>query len=116
MVLKDFTAENNNIKISSNSMTKAMIYNIRRLENFLTHSKPAVKDEVKNIVELYKARQIQNITTAENMILKLRTIEPSTKNKILKQYEKLVSKYENKEPLNVRVQRAKAITQAKRSC
>ena len=37
------------------------------------------------------------------MILKLRTIQPSTQNKIMKQYDKLIQKYQQNEPLNVRM-------------
>jgi hypothetical protein len=48
------------------------------------------------------------------MILKLRTVEASTKNKTLKQYDKLVNKYENKEQLNVRMQRTKTINKEKK--
>ena len=37
------------------------------------------------------------------MITKLRTIQPSDKNKTMKQYEKLINKYQQIEPLNVRM-------------
>ncbi len=73
------------------------------MEGFLTNAKADIKPYVSNIVDTYKDRKISNITTAENMILKLRTIQASTKNKVLKQYDKLIKKYENNEPLNVRM-------------
>ena len=96
-------AENMNIKISTNNMTRAIKLNVKFLEGFLTNAKADVKPYVSNIVDMYKDRKISNITTAENMILKLRTIQASTKNKVLKQYDKLIKKYENNEPLNVRM-------------
>ena len=85
-------------------MSKHTMRNMRNLEGFITNSKVDIKDNVKNIVQLYKDRKISNLTTAENMIIKLRTIQPSTSNKTMKQYEKLISKYEQNEPLNVRME------------
>ena len=38
------------------------------------------------------------------MILKLRTIKPSTRDKTMKQHDKLIAKYQRNEPLNVRMQ------------
>ena len=94
-------------KISSNNMTKTIQRNIRFLEGFLTNSKADIKDNVKTIVQLYKERKISNLTTAENMIIKLRTIQPSDKIKTMKQYDKLINKYQQIEPLNVRMQATK---------
>jgi hypothetical protein len=95
------------IKISHNNMTKVIQKNINFLEGFLTNSKADVKPNISNIIDLYKNRSISNLTTAENMILKLRTITPKTKNKILNQYEKLITKYSKNEPLNVRIKNTK---------
>ena len=44
---------------------------------------------------------------------KLRTITPKTEKRVFKQYDKLVSKYENNEPLNVRMQKAKEVRKEK---
>ena len=82
----------NKIKIFHNNMTKVIQKNIKVLEGFLTNSKADVKPNISNIIELYKNRSISNLTTAENMILKLRTATPNTKNKIINQYEKLINK------------------------
>ena len=78
------------------------------------NAKADVKPQINNLIELYQTRKISNVTTEEKMILKLRTIEASTKNKTLKQYDKLVNKYENKEQLNVRMQRTKTINKEKK--
>ena len=94
-------------KISSNNMTKTIQRNIMFLEGFITNSKSDIKDNVKTIVQLYKDRKISNLTTAENMIINLRTIRPSTKIKTMKQYDKLIQKYQQNEPLNVRMQATK---------
>ena len=58
-------------------------------------------------MRLYKERKISNLTTAENMIIKLITIQPSDKNKTMEQYEKLINKYQHIEPLNVRTNATK---------
>ena len=97
----------NKIKISHNNMTKIIQKNIKFLEGFLTNSKADVKRNISNIIELFKNSSISNLTTAENMILKLRTVNQSTKNKILNQYEKLINKYSKNEPLNVRIKNTK---------
>ena len=95
------------LKTSFNNMTKTIQRNIVFLEGFITNSKADIKDNVKTIVQLYKDRTISNLTTAENMIINLRTIRPSTKIKTMKQYEKLINKYQQNEPLNVRMKATK---------
>ena len=97
------------IKISYNNMSKNIKRNIAYLEGFITNSKTSIKDNVKTLVQLYKDRKISNLTTAENMIIKLRTIQPSTQNKIMKQYDKMIQKYQQNEPLNVRMKVNKTI-------
>ena len=62
-------------------MTKTIQRTICFLEGCLTNSKADITDNVKTIVQLYKERKISNLTTAENMIITLRTIQPSDKNK-----------------------------------
>ena len=84
-------------------MSKRINLNIAFLQGFITNSKVDIKDNVKTIVQLYKDRKISNLTTAENMMIKLRTFQPSTQNKIMKQYDKLIQKYQQNEPLNVRM-------------
>ena len=74
----NFTA-NTNFKISTNNMTRAIKLNVKFLEGLLTNAKADVKPHISNLVDMYKNRKISNITTAENMILKLRTNLASTK-------------------------------------
>ena len=106
----------NENKISSNYiMTKALKYNIRFLEGMINRSKQSVKDKVKQLTDLYKDRKISNFTTAANMIDKLRAITPKTEKGLFKQYDKLISKYEDNEPLNVRMQKAKELKAKKTS-
>ena len=100
---KENNAENNNIKISTNNMSNTIKKNVQYLQASLSYAKADVKPFISNIIELYKDRKIANITTAENMILQLRTIDSWTKNRTLKRYEKLVAKYEHKEPVNIRM-------------
>ena len=73
------------IKISFNNMSQNIKRTIAYLEGFITNSKTGIKDNVRTLVQLYKDRKISNLTTAENMIIKLRTIQPSTQKKIMKQ-------------------------------
>lgn len=105
----------NENKISNYIMTKALKYNIRVLEGMINRGKQSVKDKVKQLTDLYKDRTISNFTTAANMIDKLRAITPKTEKRIFKQYDKLISKYENNEPLNVRMQKAKELKAQKTS-
>ena len=65
--------------ILTNSMTNAVKKNVKYLESLRTNAKTDVKPQINNLIDLYQSRKISNITTAENMILKLRTIETSTK-------------------------------------
>ena len=88
MTSKDINAENNNIKISTYNMNNTIKKNVQYLEASLSYAKADVKPFIRNIIELYKDRKIANITTAENMLLQLRTIDPWTKKKTLKRYEK----------------------------
>ena len=103
MVSKGNNAENKNIKMSTNYMSNTIKKNVQYLQASLSYAKADVKPFINNIIELYKGRKIANITTSENMILQLRTIDSWTKNRTLKRYEKLVAKYEHKEPVNIRM-------------
>ena len=103
MISKDINAEKNNIKISTYNMNNTIKNNVQYLEAALSYAKADVKPFIRNIIELYKDRKIANITTAENMLLQLRTIDPWTNNKTIKRYEKLVAKYEHKEPVHIRM-------------
>ena len=84
-------------------MSNTIKKNVQYLQASLSYAKADVKPLINNIIELYKDTKIANITTAENMILQLRTIDARTKNRTLKRYEKLVAKYEHKEPVHIRM-------------
>ena len=84
-------------------MNNTIKKNVQYLEASLSYAKADVKPFIRNVIELYKDRKIANITTAENMLLQLRTIDPWTKKRTLKRYEKLVAKYEHKEPVHIRM-------------
>ena len=103
MRMKENSAENNHIKRSTYNMNNTIKKNVQYLEASLSYAKADVKPFIRNVIELYKDRKIANITTAENMLLQLRTIDPWTKNKTIKRYEKLVAKYEHKEPVHIRM-------------
>ena len=88
MRTKENNAENNHIKISTYNMNNTIKNNVQYLEASLSYAKADVKPFIRNIIELYKDRKIANITTAENMLLQLRTIDPWTKKNTLKRFEK----------------------------
>jgi hypothetical protein len=94
-------------KISSNNMTKNLNRNISFLEQFIHKSHASVKYKIKEIVDLYKERKLSNVTTAQNMIDKLRSVTDKTQKRTLKQFDKLVERYKNNEPLNIRMQKSK---------
>ena len=107
------TFEQNN-NISYNNMSKKLKSNISFLQGFLRNAKPEIKPKVSNLVELYASRKISNLTTVENMIMKLRIADPKLRDanqnsikKVYAKYDKLVAKYENLEPLNVRMSNTK---------
>ena len=57
--------------------------------------------KVNKIITLYDQSKISQLQTAENMIIKLITAKTEKQQKsILKQYDKLIDKHKNKEPLN----------------
>ena len=99
---------NKNIYIIN--MSKKLTSNISFLQGFLRNAKPDIKPKISNLIDLYGSRKISNLTTVENMIMKLRIADPKVKDanqnsikKANQKYDKLVTKYENLEPLNVRM-------------
>ena len=96
---KGKSGENKNI--SNINMSKKLKTNIAFLQGFIKNAKPEIKPKVSNLIELYASRKISNLTTVENMIMKLRVADPklrdsnpnSTK-KAYQKYDKLVTKYE----------------------
>ena len=88
MRIEENSDENNNLKISTYTMNNTIRKNVQYLEASLSYAKADVKPFIRNVIDLYKDRKIANITTAENMLLQLRTIDSWTKNRTLKRYEK----------------------------
>ena len=76
MTFKEIVLVSSENNISSYNMTKALKHKIAFLEGMLAFSKPAVRNKVKTLVDLYKDRKISNVTTATKMGDKLRTITP----------------------------------------
>ena len=59
--------------------------------------------KINNIISLYEDRKITQLTTAENLIKGIATNNEKQKAKGLKQYDKAVEKYEDKEPIAERM-------------
>ena len=76
MTLKEvlFVSVGNNI--STNNMTKKIKTNITFLQGFLKTAKPEVRNKINNLIDMYSSRKISNLTTVENMILKLKIADP----------------------------------------
>jgi hypothetical protein len=91
-------------------MTKIRSKNSNYLTSLGRKAKGEATPKVANIITLYNKGKISQVETAENMIIKLITTK-TEKQKLstFKQYDKLVSKYETKEPLNVRLDEKKKI-------
>jgi hypothetical protein len=126
MVSKESDSVGEQIKMSTINMNKNLRSNVKFLQGFLRTAKPEVKDKIHTLVDLYQSRKISNLTTAENMIMQLKAADPKVRDanpnsfkKVFQKYDKLVSKYESLEPLNVRVAATKnkniAVKVAKRN-
>ena len=59
--------------------------------------------KINNIISLYEDRRITQLTTAENLIKGIATNNEKQRTKGLKQYDKAVEKYEDKEPITERM-------------
>ena len=105
--LKNISLEKNK-NLIYNNMTKTRERNFKYLLSIARKAKGEATVKVNKILTLYNQSKISNITTAENIIRKLinNNTEKEEK-KILKQYNKLISKYESNQPLNIRLKQAK---------
>ncbi|MCV6607647.1 MAG: hypothetical protein OIF32_05500, partial [Campylobacterales bacterium] len=59
--------------------------------------------KINRIIDLYEDRKITQLTTAENLIKGIATNNEKQKAKGMKQYDKAVEKYEDKEPITERM-------------
>ena len=73
---------------------------LKRLGRKATGEAPV---KVNKIIELYNARKIAQIQTAENVIMKLISKDPKDQKKGFKQAEKIIEKYKEVEPLSHRL-------------
>ena len=65
---------------------------------------------INDIVGLYEAKKIKNFRTAENVIIRLgqRTKDPRRSERALKEYEQVLAKYQDAEPMTGRLDRETA--------
>ena len=95
---------NNNIDYSN--MSKNIKLKLASLEGLAKKVKNENKIKADNIVQLYKDRKISQATTAEKLIINFieyDNLKDRRKKTIDKNYDKIISKYENAEPLNERM-------------
>ena len=101
----EITSLEQNILSKSNYMSKNIKLNLNYLKFLSKNAKGEdVKEKVKNVIDLYAARKISQVQTATNTIIKLLS-ETTGKRKetINKNYEKLVEKHKEVEPLGKRL-------------
>lgn len=67
-------------------------------------AKGQITPKVSNIITLCNQGKISQVETAENMIIKLTAAKTEKQQtSVFKQYDKLITKHETKEPLNKRL-------------
>ena len=88
-------------------MKKSIQKNINILNSIRDRNRNRVPtstlQKINNIISLYEDRKITQLTTAENLIKGISTNNEKQKAKGLKQYDKAVEKYEDKEPIAERM-------------
>ena len=102
--IKNEIINNNNIDYSN--MSKNIKLKLASLEGLAKKVKNENKIKADNIVQLYKDRKISQATTAETLIINFieyDNVKDRRKKTIDKKYDKIISKYENAEPLNERM-------------
>ena len=92
--------------------TKPIRRNISALESIFKANRNRASNETKNrvrtIIDLYTDRKISQVSTAMNSITQLlMATTPSDKTKATKQYDRLIEKHEEKQPLAQRMERSK---------
>ena len=95
---------NNNIDYSN--MSKNIKLKLASLEGLAKKVKNENKIKADKLVQLYKDRKISQATTAEKLIINFieyDNLKDRRKKTIDKNYDKIISKYENAEPLNERM-------------
>ena len=94
----------NNIDYSN--MSKNIKLKIASLEGLAKKVKNENKNKADNLVQLYKDRKISQSTTAEKLIMNFieyDNLKDRRKKTIDKNYDKIISKYEEAKPLNERM-------------
>ena len=101
----EITSLEQNILSKSNYMSKNIKLNLNYLKFLSKNAKGEdVKEKVKNVIDLYAARKISQVQTATNTIIKLLSdTTGKRKETINKNYEKLVEKHKEVEPLGKRL-------------
>ena len=103
-----FTQINKNL--SNNITSKIRLKSVDFLISLGRRAKGEATPKVNKIITLYNQSKIYQLQTAENIIIKLITAKTGKQQKsTLKQYEQLIEKHKNKEPLNKRLVEKKQI-------
>ena len=72
------------------------------------------QDKIKDVINLYKDKKIRNFKTADNVIRDLTHARLIKSGKANSNYESIVSKYKNVEPMTGRLERQAIANQAKK--
>ena len=107
---KIFKSLEKNKNLMYNNMTKLRESNFKYLLSIARKAKGEATVKVNKILTLYNQSKISQVQTAENIIKKLiNTNTEKEEKKVLKQYDKLINKYQANEPLNKRLVEKKQV-------
>ena len=91
-------------------MSKIRLTNTDYLISLGRRAKGEATPKVNKIITLYNRSKISQLQTAENIIIKLITAKTEKQQKsTLKQFDQLIEKHKDKEPLNKRLVEKKQI-------
>ena len=96
--------------LSNNNMSKIRLTNTDYLISLGRRVKGEATPKVNKIITLYNQSKISQLQTAENIIIKLITAKTEKQQQsTLKQFDQLIEKHKDKEPLNKRLVEKKQI-------
>ena len=88
--------------------------NVKHLEGYIKYApSKEYQDKIKDVINLYKDKKIRNFKTADNVIRDLTHARLIKSGKANSNYESVVAKYRNVEPMTGRLEREALVEKAK---
>jgi hypothetical protein len=106
MMSENNIKNNLNYNMDYNNMSKNVKSKVEYLEGLAKKVKNENKNKADKLIQLYKDRKISQVTTAEKQILNFieyNSAKDRRRKTINKDYDKIIAKYEEAEPLNERM-------------